>query len=127
MKKIVFSIALLVVIASCSTAHKYGENAEPTQKSNLTFGMVKTKIIKGQTTQGEILEIFGSPNMITKNKSNNEVWTYNKTSTQSRNGESGNNFGNRSSSSVATQSFDLIIIFSDQDIVKDYSVISTSY
>lgn len=120
-------MALLVAVASCSTAHKYGENAEPTQKSNLTFGMVKSKIIKGQTTQAEILEIFGSPNMITKNRSNDEVWTYNKMSVQSRSGESGNAFGNRSSSSVATQSFDLIITFSDKDIVKDYSVISTSY
>lgn len=120
-------MALLVAVASCSTAHKYGENAEPTQKSNLTFGMVKSKIIKGQTTQGEILEIFGSPNMITKNKSNDEVWSYSKTSTQDRRGGSETMFGSRSSSNTSSQSFDLIITFNDKDIVKDYSILSTSF
>ncbi len=36
-------------------------------------------------------------------------------------------FGERASTSSSSQSFDLIISFDDKDIVKDYSVISTSY
>lgn len=63
----------LLFSISCNS-YKYGANAEPTQKSNLTFGVVKSKIIKGNTTQSEILEIFGAPNLVSKNKSNNEVW-----------------------------------------------------
>ena len=69
----------LLFSISCNS-YKYGANAEPTQKSNLTFGVVKSKIIKGNTTQSEILEIFGAPNLVSKNKSNNEVWSYNKMS-----------------------------------------------
>ena len=64
----------LLFSISCNS-YKYGANAEPTQKSNLTFGVVKSKIIKGNTTQSEILEIFGAPNLVSKNKSNNEVWS----------------------------------------------------
>ena len=75
MKKIqiLLSCCALLFSISCNS-YKYGANAEPTQKSNLTFGVVKSKIIKGSTTQAEILEIFGSPNLVSKNKSNNEVW-----------------------------------------------------
>ena len=36
----------LLFSTSCNS-YKYGANAEPTQKSNLTFGVVKSKIIKG--------------------------------------------------------------------------------
>lgn len=126
MKKIILSITLLTLVVSCN-AHRYGENAEPTQKSNLTFGMVKSQIKKGETTQGDILKIFGSPNMITKNKSNDEVWSYSKMSVQDRKGNSETMFGSRSSSNTASQSFDLVIIFNDKDIVKDYSVVSSSF
>ena len=109
----------LLFSTSCNS-YKYGANAEPTQKSNLTFGVVKSKIIKGNTTQSEILEIFGAPNLVSKNKSN-------KMSVVNKQGGTDFLFGARASQSSSTQSFDLIITFDSNDIVSDYSVISTSY
>ena len=106
----------LLFSISCNS-YKYGANAEPTQKSNLTFGDVKSKI----------LEIFGAPNLVSKNKSNNEVWSYNKMSVVNKQGGTDFLFGARASQSSSTQSFDLIITFDSNDIVSDYSVISTSY
>ena len=126
MKKTIFIALTAFLLASC-TAYKYGQNAEPTQKSNLTFGVVKSKIEKGVTTQAEILNIFGSPNLVTKNKSNDEVWSYNKMSVQERAGRTDFFTGQRASASSSSQSFDLIITFDKNDVVKDYSVISTSY
>ena len=84
----------LLFSISCNS-YKYGANAEPTQKSNLTFGVVKSKIIKGNTTHKQ-----GGTDFL---------------------------FGARASQSSSTQSFDLIITFDSNDIVSDYSVISTSY
>ena len=124
MKKIL--ILIIGFTLSCNS-YKYGANSEPTQKSNLTFGMVKSKIIKNITTQDEILKLFGSPNLVTKNKSNDEVWSYNKMSAQTRAGSSEVIFGQKASISSNSQSFDLIITFDIQDKVNDYSVISTSY
>ena len=98
----------LLFSISCNS-YKYGANAEPTQKSNLTFGVVKSKIIKGNTTQSEILEIFGAPNLVSKNKSNNEVWSYNKMSVVNKQGGTDFLFGARASQSSSIQSFDLII------------------
>jgi hypothetical protein len=119
--------SLISVLMSCQ-AYNYGTNAEPVQKSNLTFGMVKSKIVKNETSQDEIIKLFGSPNLITKNKSNNEVWSYNKMSVQNKAGSTGPLFGtNRASESSSSQSFDLIVTFDSSDKVLDYSVISTSY
>ena len=124
-KKFSFLLAILL-LTSCGS-YKYGENAEPTQKSNLTYGVVKAKIIKAETTQAEVLEIFGSPNLVTKNKSNLEVWSYNKMSVQERGGQTNFFSGQKASASTSSQSFDLIITFNQDDVVEDYSVISTSY
>ena len=110
---------------SCNS-YKYGAS-DTTQQSNLTFGVVKSKIEKGKTSQSEILQIFGSPNLTTKNKSNNEVWSYNKMSVSSKGGNSIFLDGSRASISSNSQSFDLIIIFDENDIAIDYSVISSSY
>ena len=124
--KQIFILLTSLTLLSCGS-YKYGANAEPTQKSNLTFGVVKSKIQKGVTTQEEILQIFGSPNLTTKNKSNNEVWSYNKMSVQEKAGRTDFFMGQKASASSSSQSFDLIITFDDKDIVKDYSVISSSF
>lgn len=100
-------------------------------KSKLTVGVVKQMIVKGETNQAEILEIFGSPNLITKNKEEDEVWNYNRMSFEHKEGSDGvfYIFGthSRAMTTATTKSFDLIIIFDDDDIVKDYSVIAASY
>ena len=50
----------------------------PVEKEDkLTLGTVQSKIKKGMN-QTEVLEVLGSPNIVTKNKSGNEVWTYDK-------------------------------------------------
>ena len=95
------------------------ESIYPRAKSNLTVGMVKSKIIIGETSQSEIMTLFGAPNLITANSKNNEVWNYNKMSFE----QSRNNVIAYST----TSSFDLIIIFGDNDIVQDYNLISASY
>ncbi len=89
--------------------------------------MVKSKIEKGKTSQAEILQIFGSPNMVTKNRSNNEVWSYNRMSVVQKGGQTNFLFGERASVSSSNKSFDLIIVFDSTDVVKDYSVISTNF
>ena len=76
-------LSLLLFTSGCAPM----PNVHPKQKSNLTVGIVKTKVIKGETNQSEIMELFGAPNLITKNKNNDEVWNYNKMSFESGMGE----------------------------------------
>jgi outer membrane protein assembly factor BamE (lipoprotein component of BamABCDE complex) len=101
------------------------------QRSNLTFGNVKKSIEKGKTTQSEIVQLLGSPNITTKNKNNQEVWTYSR---QSYDSESGGFVGglilfggNKAFSSQSSSSFDLIITFDNNDVVTDYSVVQSQF
>ena len=123
------NVLVVIIMFSCifcsCISYRYGAN-QPTQKSNLTFGTVKSQIVKGKTTQTEILQLFGAPNLVTKNKSNNEVWSYNRMTTTTKGGYSSFIDGERASVSTSNQSFDLIIIFNFDDIVQDYSVVSSS-
>ncbi|HEY9746166.1 MAG TPA: hypothetical protein V6C99_08115 [Oculatellaceae cyanobacterium] len=50
--------------------------AAQTNESPLTHGNVQRFIRKGVTTQSEVLERFGSPNITTIDGEGNEVWTY---------------------------------------------------
>jgi hypothetical protein len=50
-----------------------------TRQSTLTPGMVVKSIQKGKTTQAEIIEIFGPPDMVTRSGSG-EMWGYDKVS-----------------------------------------------
>ena len=50
-----------------------------TKASALTPGMVVKNIQKGKTTQAEVMEIFGPPDMVTRSGSG-EMWGYDKVS-----------------------------------------------
>ena len=111
-------------LAACTTM-------EAPQKSNLTTGMVKAKIQKGVTSQTEILQLLGAPNLITKNKTGREVWTYSRQSFQSKtSGISGTLIlltGAKAVSSAASASFDLIITFNNKNKVQDYSMVNSQF
>lgn len=128
--KYTLALVILAAVALCACAAKVRES-QPSEKSSLTVGVVKSEIIKGKTTQAEILELFGSPNIITKNRSDDEVWNYNRMSFESVSGSDAGFVilwsGSQAISSSTTKSFDLIITFDENDVVKDYSVISASF
>lgn len=125
MNKMVYTIVfIMLVVGGCASV-------QPSQKGNLTPGMAKTKIIKEQTTQTEVLEVFGAPNIVTKNKTGNEVWTYDKMSVETGTSDVygtiivAGGTGNRTSTS--TRTFTLMIEFDDRGIVKDYSYRSSAF
>ena len=123
--KTVVCITIFFMITSCATT-------QAPQKSNLTPGVVSAVIKKGVTSQAEIVKLIGSPNIITKNRDGEEVWTYSRQSFNSESGGFGGGLGffggAKAFSSASSNSFDLIITFDSQkNLVKDYSVISSQF
>lgn len=116
---------IAMCLASCSS-YKYGAEGNA-QKSNLTMGVVKSQLEKGRTTQEDVLKLFGAPNLVSKNKSSFEVWSYNKMSVENKAGSTDFFSGQRASQSSSSRSFDLIITFDENDVILDYSVISTAF
>lgn len=117
-------ILVFVFCLSCTTTI-------PPQKSNFTPGVAKTLLVKGKTTQSEIVHLWGSPNIVTRNASGQTVWTYNKQSfdAESKSGM-GHLFlfsGSTAVSKSATSSFDVVITFDSNDIVQDFSITSSQF
>ena len=127
MKKVLITLFLAYLFLPSCTPNK----TEQIEGSNLTAGMVKKTIIEGATTQNEILKVFGAPNIITKNKSGNEVWTYDTISVV-KSGEEG--YWNvvvggvsGGKSSASTRTFTLMIEFDNDDVVKECSYRASAF
>ncbi len=122
--------AALLIAGSLFQAGCASSNQAP-QKSNLSFGAIKKTIVKGKTSQSEVVQLLGSPNIVTKNKDNQEVWTYSRQSVDSESGGFGGGLvffgGNKAFSSQSSNSFDLIITFDTKDVVRDYSVVQAQF
>ncbi len=129
MRLLVGSIILIscISLAGCY----YTTVPEEMGGSKLTAGEVKRQIVKNETTQAEILEYFGSPNLTSINRDGEEVWSYNKMRYETMRGSEGFSLiligGSKAVSAATTKSFDLIITFDSKDVVKDYKVIQASY
>lgn len=99
------------------------------QPSTLTAGKVDLHLKKGVTTKNEVLKAFGSPNIVTKNREADEVWNYNRMSYSTQVDAGTLTFwgGSRAVSTTTNKSFDLMIIFDSNGIVKDFSVIQANF
>ena len=121
---------LSIVILGCAAT----QDVVPTQKSNLTVGMIKSKIIEGKSTQNDVIELFGAPNLVTTN-SHKSSYNTKETSGSANAGILGTGailgiFGASASSAVSnasTSSIDFIITFNKNGVVEKYKIISASY
>jgi len=124
---VVVASTLLAVLTACNPTRRDSDDAAP---GNLTPGMVKLKIEEGKTTQDEIREVFGPPDLLTY-KDGRDVWTYDKTSYDF---DSHSDFlwvivaGSRNNSTrSSSRSTMLVLYFDAQDIVSEYRLSSIKY
>ncbi|MBO9575277.1 MAG: hypothetical protein J7494_06050 [Sphingobium sp.] len=128
-----------------SLAKKVAE--QPDSANTLTHGMVQMTLHVGTTTQAEVLETFGAPNITTLDSGGQEVWVYDRQATVSTAGSSGFSigmllgagggnvggggglgFGSSKSKSTQTQrTMTLIIKFGTDKKVVDFKSRSSSF
>lgn len=118
-------VALIALsVAGCVTSTGSDQNGP------LTAGNVKMTIVKGQTTQTQVLETFGPPDLVT-HKDSQDVWTYDKTTYdyQARSGYLTVLFAGTSGDRVqsSSRSTMLIIYFDGHDVVSDYRLSALKY
>jgi outer membrane protein assembly factor BamE (lipoprotein component of BamABCDE complex) len=124
MKRITILLAGVVLCVS-GCASSYGTKQGAAKESALTSGMTKKFIYSGKTTQTEVLEIFGPPDLVTR-KSGTEVWTYDKIS-QDISSSGGfvtiliAGYSKQSAHSRNTSTM-LIIYFDKNEVVEDYKL-----
>ncbi len=125
--------AIVLLGSGCNSAAK---SAAPSTSPNpLTHGAVQLKLQKGVTTQNDVLEAFGAPNITTIDGDGREVWTYRRHATVTA-GESSSSYFNvlvfgaqsgSGSGSSSSQSMTLIIKFDPDKKVSDFQSMSSSF
>ena len=132
MKKIIIISLTSIILFSCA-ANK------PDDSNNLTLGTVQSKISKGQS-QSSVMDILGSPNIVTKDSQGREVWTSDRISSENDASSSfvfyilnpiswftGGGTNSKSSSSSSSKSLTVLITFDDNKNVLDFTYQSLKY
>jgi outer membrane protein assembly factor BamE (lipoprotein component of BamABCDE complex) len=127
------AVTLLALLAcnGCVSAPKLGAS----DRETLTHGAVQMTLVNGKTTQTEVLEAFGAPNITTLDASGEEVWTYRRHATVSSVSQQQGYFnvlvfGSSSASqdaSASARSMTLIIKFDSAKRVSDFRSMSSSF
>jgi hypothetical protein len=125
---LVLSLLAATTLAACQSQSK--DDGVPAKQSALTPGGVKLTLVNGQTTQAQVQEAFGTPDLVT-HKDGQEIWTYDKTTYDYERrsdyataiffGQSGDRVRSSSKSTL------LIIYFNDKDIVVDHRLSAIKY
>lgn len=121
---------LIPVAASISALSGCASVPEPVDNRNsaLTQGNVQLNLEVGKTAKADVLNVFGAPNITTRDASGAEVWSYQRHATVSQSSSSSNFWtillvGQGSSASGFSQTsrtITLIIKFDKSDIVSDF-------
>jgi len=86
--KTLLVVALALPLFACKSVVELPslpvKDKENIAANNLTIGQVSLVLKKNETTQTEVVEKFGAPNLVTSNSNNEEVWTYQKHATISQ-------------------------------------------
>ncbi|OGP19064.1 MAG: hypothetical protein A2Z26_01510 [Deltaproteobacteria bacterium RBG_16_66_15] len=127
--------------------------APPAQSgaSALSYGTVTSAVAKGKTTQMELIQMFGGPNISTVDNEGTETWIYERSVSQtdvaarSQNWQAAANLGvafghaqggvsggggqsgSASSTASSFRSLTVIVKFNADKTVKDYSVRSSQF
>ena len=68
-------------MTGCQPAYKHQESLSSSKEQEFTLGVVQKEIRKGMS-QAEIVIALGSPNIVTRDKSAQETWVYDKVASE---------------------------------------------
>tara|TARA_B110000003_G_scaffold269419_1_gene300404 strand:- start:1219 stop:1632 length:414 start_codon:yes stop_codon:yes gene_type:complete len=124
-----FGVALGLIsfsFTSCSNTP-----VQTLKNGGLTHGQVQMNVVVGSTTQNDILEAFGAPNITTISGDGREVWTYQRHATIARSSSSHATavlIGTSASGferSMKTMTF--IVKFDKKKVVSDFKSMSSNF
>ena len=139
------SMSIPMLGAGCATSWQQPpQNQQNTvQKDPLSYGAITATVKKGETTQEDIVRLFGPPNITTINASGEEVWVYDRISnssqqngwTEARRFDAFYGLGSVEAGSVkegdtrdsSSRTLTVIINFDLSKKVKDYSARATQF
>lgn len=123
---IIFSV--LVFLSGCATAGRHRQLVQDDAGDRLTVGKVQREIRIGMPSS-DVIEILGSPNVVTTDEERRESWVYDKISTDVSysSSEAGasllliGGIGTSGASSTSQRTLTIIIKFDKDSKVRDFA------
>jgi outer membrane protein assembly factor BamE (lipoprotein component of BamABCDE complex) len=131
MKKFISLSLSLVLAVSCAS------QSEKNTKNPFDPLTLKENLLLGKTTQAQLMETFGAPDMVTEDGSKEDIWAYNQRKSESSNSgissgmlaflpiaplaafDIGGSLGKRES---GTKSTTLMLYFDKKKVLKNYNL-----
>lgn len=144
-KRFALSCAFAASILGLTCSATAGESRD--SANTLTHGMVQMTLKVGETSQLEVAEAFGAPNITTMDAQGQEVWIYDRHATVTASKDSGFSIGmllggggggvgggaglgfgsSKSKASQSSRSMTLIIKFGSDKVVSDFKSRTSSF
>jgi outer membrane protein assembly factor BamE (lipoprotein component of BamABCDE complex) len=144
MKFIIILTLALVSLTGCMSASQHRSAVQDDSGEKLTVGVVQKEIKVGMSGAG-VLEVLGSPNIVSTDEQRREVWVYDKIATDvvySNSGGGAMILGfasnvllggggsynkNAGAASTSQRTLTIIIKFDDDSKVRDFAYHSSSF
>ena len=124
------TLALLMFVPGCGAEYHARSTQAGLADDRMTLGNVQKDIHKGMNAT-EVLEVLGSPNIVTSGDNGSETWVYDKIATDIVSSRSGGwfvFFGSRSGASSSSQrTLTVIVKFDEQRKVNDLAYHSSRF
>ena len=134
MRKIIFGVLALTVLSGCMSASSHRAKVQDETGDRLSVGTVQREIRIGMPS-ASVVQVLGSPNMVTTDEERREVWVYDKVASDVTYSNS-SGYGtliligsSRDAGSVSTQQRTLTVVvkFDDQGKVRDFAYHSSKF
>lgn len=134
MKKFLFVLMAMVFLSGCSTASSHMKSVRSDVGDRITVGKVQREIRIGMPS-AQVIEVLGSPNLVSTDENRLEVWVYDKIATDVSYSNSNGGVwvilgavtGNSGATSTSQRTLTIVIKFDVDKKVRDFAYHSSSF
>lgn len=134
MKKIFWLLLSVLFLAGCSTAGSHLNQVKSDAGDKITVGKVQREIRIGMPS-AQVIEVLGSPNIVSTDENRLEVWVYDKIATDVSYSNSNGGVwlilgavgGNSGAASTSQRTLTIVIKFDVDKKVRDFAYHSSSF
>ncbi len=134
MKKIGYLFLSFLFLSGCSTASSHLNQVKSDAGDRITVGKVQREIRIGMPS-AKVIEVLGSPNIVSTDENRLEVWVYDKIATDVSYSSSNGGVwlilgavgGNSGAASTSQRTLTVVIKFDADKKVRDFAYHSSSF
>ena len=134
MKKLVALLVSLAFLSGCSSASSHLKSVKSDAGDRVTVGKVQREIRIGMPS-AQVIEVLGSPNIVSTDENRLEVWVYDKIATDvSYSNNAGGVWlilvgagGNSGAASTSQRTLTIVVKFDANGKVRDFAYHSSSF